>query len=129
MDKQDAQILLKLNEFQQSDRIFEGWAFSQFEFKAEDWDDFQKKYPLGSKGFDSFYSVGHFLELAGVMIKHGLMSEDLFFDTFWFEPIWKNFEPVIKSMRVKFDEPSIEENFEYLYKRLIQWKEKNAKRD
>ncbi len=125
MDKEEAMLLLKLNEFQQSDRIFEGWAFSQFEFKADDYDDFLKKYPDGSKGFNSFYSVGHFLELSGVMVKHKLISEDLFFDTFWFENIWKNFEPVIKSMRKKFNEPSLEENFEFLYKRLVEWKKKH----
>lgn len=129
MDKDDAQLLLKLNELQQSDRVYNGWAFSQFEFKAKDWDEFSEKYPLGSKGFDSFYAVGHFLELAGVLLKHGLLSEDLFYDTFWFEPIWKNFEPVIKSMREKFNEPSLEENFEFLYKRMIQWKEKNSSKD
>ncbi len=125
MDREDANLLLKMNEFQQSDRIFNGWAFSQYDFKAKDWDEFLEKYPEGSKGFDSFYSVGHFLELAGVLIKHKLLSEDLFFDTFWFEPIWKNFEPVIKSMREKFNEPSLEENFEFLYNRLLQWKEKS----
>ncbi len=122
LDKQDADLLLKLNEFQQSERVFNGWAFSQFEFNAKNWDDFVKKYPPGSKGFDSFYSVGHFLELAGVLVKHKLLSEDLFFDTFWFEPIWKNFEPVILSMRKKMKEPSLEENFEYLYNRLQEWK-------
>jgi hypothetical protein len=58
-------------------------------------------------------------------MKHGLLSEDLFFDTFWFEPIWKNFEPVIMSMRKELNEPALEENFELLYKRYLRWKDAN----
>lgn len=113
---------MKLNELQQSDRIFSGWAFSQLEFKAGSWEEFSTKYPRGSDGFNHFYSVGHFLEICGVLLKYGILNEDLFFDTFWFEPIWKNFEPVIKSMREVFHEPSLEENAEFLYNRYLQWK-------
>ena len=127
LNKEDAILLLKLNELQQSDRVYNNWTFSQFEFKAKNWDEFVEKYPTGSKGFDSFYSVSRFLELAGVLVKYNLLSEDLFFDTFWFEPIWKNFEPVIKSMREKMKEPSLEENFEYLYKRFQVWKDARKK--
>ncbi|SRR5579875_3217195 len=118
----DIYILLKLNEWYQSERLYNAWLFSQFEFKAKDWKDFCSKYPQGSKGYEAFFSVGHFLELVGVLVKHGLFSEELFFDTFWFEPIWKNFEPVIKSMRAELGEPALEENFEYLYKRYLEWK-------
>ena len=124
----DAQILLKLNELHQSDRIFSGWSYSQNEFKASDWKEFVSKYPRGSEGNNHFYSVGHFLEVCGVLLKYGLLNEDLFFDTFWFEPIWKNFEPVIRSMREEFREPSIEENFELLYERYAEWKKKRKKK-
>jgi hypothetical protein len=124
----DARILLKLNDLYQSDRIFRGWAFSQQEFNAESWHDLLEKYPWGSEGFNHFYSVGHFLEVCGVLMKYGLLNEDLFFDTFWFEPIWKNYEPVIMSMRKEFNEPSIEENFEFLYKRYLQWKKLSRKK-
>ncbi|MCL5069257.1 MAG: DUF4760 domain-containing protein [Thaumarchaeota archaeon] len=125
----DAEMLLKLNEIQQSDRIFKGWAFSQFDFKSTSWKDLQLIYPRGSAGFDYFYAVGHFLELCGVLLKHGLLSEDLFFDTFYFEPIWKNFEPVIKSMRKELNEPTLEENFEYLYNRYVAWKKERKTSD
>jgi hypothetical protein len=123
---EDAMILFELNKLQQSDRIFPGWDFAQHEFQATSWNDFLTKYPRGSKGFDHFYSVGHFLELAGVLLKYGLLDADLFYDTFWFEPIWKNFEPVIKSMREEFHEDSIEENFELLYNRYQDWKKEKG---
>ncbi len=119
---QEGEILLRLNELQQSERIFNGWAFSQMGFKAKSWKEFLKRYPQGSERFDQFYAIGHFFEVAGVLVKHGILSEDLFFDTFWFEPIWKNYEPVIKSMRKEFNEPSLEENFEFLYRRYLEWK-------
>jgi hypothetical protein len=108
----------------QSERIFSGWQFAQQEFKAGSWKEFSAKYPRGSEGSNHFYSVGHFLETCGVLLKHGLLNEDLFFECFWFEPIWKNFEPVIKSMRQEFQEPSLEENFEFLYNRYVGWKSK-----
>jgi hypothetical protein len=120
--------LLKLNELQQSDRIFNGWIFSQQDFKAGSYQEFLNKYPQGSEVSNYFYSVGHFLEVCGVLLKYGLLNEDLFFDTFWFEPIWKNFEPVITSMRKELAEPSLEENFEALYNRYLKWKKKNHKR-
>ena len=112
---------------QQSDRIFHGWIFSQQEFKAISYQDFATKYPRGSEGSNYFFSVGHFLEVCGVLMKHGLVNEDLFFDTFWFEPIWKNFEPVISSMREEFNEPSLEENFEFLYNRYLEWRKMKEK--
>jgi|BEDMetMinimDraft_2_1075160.scaffolds.fasta_scaffold00063_5 hypothetical protein len=118
----DIYILLKLNEWYQSEKLHNAWLYSQFEFKSKDWKEFCSKYPKGSDGYESFFSVGHFLELVGVLVKHGLFSEELFFDTFWFEPIWKNFEPVIKSMRAELGEPALEENFEYLYNRYLKWK-------
>ena len=121
---EDAQLLLQLNEMQQSDRIFKGWTFSQMDFKASSWKEFLEKYPKGSDGYDSYFAVGHFLEVSGVLLKYGLLSEDLFFDTFYFEPIWKNFEPVIKSMRQEFNEPALEENFEFLYNRFQKWRKK-----
>jgi hypothetical protein len=119
---------LKLNELQQSDRIFHGWVFAQQEFKAGSYQEFLSKYPAGTPGSNYFYSVGHFLEVCGVLLKNGLLNEDLFFDTFWFEPIWKNFEPVIASMRKEFSEPSIEENFELLYRRYLQWKDAKSRK-
>jgi hypothetical protein len=97
------------------------------EFKADNWQEFTSKYPHGSEGSNHFYSVGHFLEVCGVLLKYRLLNEDLFFDTFWFEPIWKNFEPVIKSMREEFHNPSIEENFELLYNRYLEWSSKRDK--
>jgi hypothetical protein len=122
----DVYILLKLNEWYQSERFYNAWLFSQFEFNAEDWKDFCSKYPQGSKGYESFFVVGHFLEFVGVLVKHQLLTEDLFFDTFWFEPIWKNFEKVIKSMRTELGEPALEENFEYLYARYLKWKKSHS---
>ncbi len=66
------------------------------------------------------------MEVCGVLLKYDLLNEDLFFDTFYFEPIWKNYEPVIMSMRTEFHEPSIEENFEFLYKRYVEWKKRRT---
>lgn len=123
---EDTQVLLKLNDWQQSDRIFAGWIFAQHQFKAKSFQEFVQRYPIGSKGFDHFYAVGHFLEIAGVLVKRGLLNEDLFFDTFWFEPIWKNFEATIRGMREEYNEPSLEENFEFLYNRYLAWKKKNS---
>ncbi|MHB1907986.1 MAG: DUF4760 domain-containing protein [Nitrososphaerales archaeon] len=126
---EDAQVLLKLNDWQMSERIFPGWTFSQFDFDVKSVEEFNLKYPRGTKQSDYFYSIGHFFEVAGVLVRYGLLKEDLFFDTFWFEPIWKNFEPVIKSMRKEYNEPSIEENFEFLYNRYLAWKkERSAKK-
>ena len=73
----DAQVLLKLNELQQSERIFNGWYFAQQDFKAKDYKDFLGKYPRGSQGYNDFMAVGHFLEVAGVLLKYGLLSEDV----------------------------------------------------
>lgn len=129
MDKDDAFLLVKLNELQQTERIFEGWEYCLHEFRAESYEDFTKKYSSPSHiGFKSFYAVSHFLELCGVLVKYDLLSEDLFFDTFYFEPIWKNFEPVIKSMRKRFNEDSLMENFENLFIRYLDWKKNHHSR-
>lgn len=91
------------------------------EFSATDYDEFIRKYPPGSDGFDQVARLREFYETVGVMITHGLLEEDLFFDiSYHMGPVWERLGPVILDWERKVD-PAIEENMAWLAKRYKEW--------
>jgi hypothetical protein len=59
-------------------------------------------------------------ELSGVLMNHGLVETDLYFDIFNPTPFWHKAKPIIEGMRTK--RPHIYENFEILNNRRSIWK-------
>jgi hypothetical protein len=59
-------------------------------------------------------------ELSGVLMNHGLVEPDLYFDIFNPTPFCHKAKPIIEGMRTK--RPHIYENFEILNNRRSIWK-------
>jgi hypothetical protein len=92
------------------------------EFKApKNYKKFVAKYPVGSQGFDNVSRVLAGLETAGVLVSHGLLNENLYFDVSGIEFIWPTLAPIIPGAQ-KESGPTLWENAVWLAERQKWWK-------
>ena len=89
----DAQLLLQLFEMLNTPQSAEARAWFLKEFSAKDYQEFKSKYPVGSKEWESVGQVLAPLEMAGVLISHGLLNENLYFDSSGIGFIWRRSRP------------------------------------
>ena len=73
-----------------------------------------------------FIAVCGFFELSGVLLKHGLIDENLYFDIFNPTPFWNKAKPIVEGMRSKRSDPFYYENFESLIVKRLSWKKKRS---
>lgn len=78
-------------------------------------------YPPGSEGHSHFFTVLLFWETIGGLLKQGLLSEELAFDTVFDVPPWPTSEQFIRDLRVERDDPREGENIEYAYERAMKF--------
>ena len=96
-------------------REAQSWMLTQF--RAPDYATFQAIYPIGSLEWRRFADVCGIMELFGVLVKHGLVREEVFFDLFGgIDVLWEAVAAVVPGMRQAMD-PKLYENFEALYHR------------
>jgi hypothetical protein len=113
----DVTTLLKLYELATQPHVREAQAWVLSELQAADYETFQRSYPAGSPGWRRFSDICDIMELFGVLIKHDLVAEDLFFDLFGgIDVLWEAVAGVIPGMR-QATGPQLYENFEALYRR------------
>lgn len=125
----DAEILLKLVELQQSDRMIKAQSWFWSEFSEKDFEEFQKEYPSGSEGDNYCMAIIDFWETVGVLLQYKLINENLLFDRFMeVESYWERLETVISGMREAYKEPEISENFEWLAKRAAKWRKSHKRK-
>ena len=91
-------------------------------------DELLKKYPRGSEEFEHISNIMIFWETIGSLLKHGLLNEDLAFDTFLDAPPWSKVERFFKERRKKERSPLEGENIEYAFRRSLKWKKTREKR-
>src|SRR5919202_181153 len=68
-----------------------------------------------------------FFELSGVLVNHGLIDQNIYFEIFNPTPFWKKAKPIIVGIRSKRSD-SHYENFESLNSKRLGWKEKKDKK-
>ena len=74
-----------------------------------------------------FIAVCGFFELSGVLVNHGLIDQDLYFDIFNPTPFWNKARPIIEGMKI--DRPYIYENFESLNSKRLSWKKRGVSKE
>lgn len=127
---EDARLLLEIVKLNADEKFLKArsWWFANLpDDPPMKLGDFENKFPQGSEGNELFGLVSSHFETAGVLVKHGLLNEDLYFDRFWVEPFWDRAKAIIKEQRAKWD-PAIAENFEWLARRADTWRRKQAAR-
>ncbi len=121
--KQDAEILLRLFETFNTPQMVESGQWFMNEFSAKDYQEFKSKYPENSKEFAHVSDVLVGFETAGVLVSHGLLNENLYFDASGIEFVWKKVGHLIPEMQ-KETSPALWENAVWLAERQKQWKKK-----
>jgi hypothetical protein len=72
-----------------------------------------------------FIAVCGFFELSGVLVSHGLIDQNLYFDMFNPTPFWNKAKPIVEGMRTR--RPHIYENFESLNNKRLSWTKKRRR--
>lgn len=119
--KEDAEILLKLLEITNTPQMGEAMVWFMKEFKAKDYKEFKAKYPPSSPGMRNFNVMLAQYELAGVLVSHGLLNENLYFDISGIEFVWGMIGNIIPGMQKEAGE-ALWENAVWLAKRQKKWK-------
>src|ERR687883_2156341 len=109
---------LKLYQIYDNHRDARLWFLEGFE--AKDYNEYRQKYSGASMERSHFIAVCGFFELSGVLVNHGLIDQNLYFDIFNPTPFWNKAKPIIEGMRDK--RPHIYENFESLNIKRLSWK-------
>ena len=122
IESSDSDTLLGLYELYDRHRDAILWFLEEFD--ANTYDEYTQRYSGTSAGRSYFISVCGFFELSGVLIEHGMIEEDLYFDMFNPTPFWEKAEKIVRGMRNK--RPHIYENFELLNKKRERWRKKRS---
>ena len=125
---EDAKILLMLFESNDTPQMREAmnWASSLHAVKS--YQEFKSKFPEGSEGARHVGVILGSFELAGVLVSHGLLNENLYFDMSGIEFMWPKFEKIVAGMRKEMG-PALFENAVWLAERQKKWKRKVWKPD
>jgi hypothetical protein len=116
----DAEILIKLLRMGNSPDMRPAMTWFDKEFKAKSYAEFKRKYPDGSPGSGYFGEIMTQLELAGVLVSHGLLNENLFFDMSGIGFMWERVGPIVAGMRKEMS-PVLYENAVWLAERQKKW--------
>jgi hypothetical protein len=113
---------------------------TNYDFEASQWfwsklhqneipssiEEFENKYPQGSREFQLFERFTSKFELAGLLIEYGFLDENLYYDRYGgLQAEWERAKPIIYGIRKQWNEPRFRENFEILAKGGHEWLEKH----
>jgi hypothetical protein len=125
---EDARLLVEMVKLTQDEKFAKArsWYFANLpEDPPMKLEEFENKFPEGSEGNEAFSLVSSHFETAGVLVKHGVLNEDLYFDRYFVEPYWDRAKVIVREQRGKWH-PAIAENFEWLARRAGTWRRKQA---
>jgi hypothetical protein len=117
---QDAEIILKLYEQYESDRLRAAKKWFSTELNTESYEEFEERFPRGSEGFTHFIALYGFFEMVGVLFKNKLVHPDLLFDMWYINGLYSKMYPVVAGWR-KHGDVHIAENFERLALAELEW--------
>jgi hypothetical protein len=117
--------LLKLYQIYDNHRNARLWFLEGLD--ASDYDEYREKYSGAAMERSHFITVCGFFELSGVLLNHGLVDPDLYFDIFNPTPFWNRARPIIEGMRSKRSDSYYYENFESLNSKRLIWKKRRRK--
>jgi hypothetical protein len=128
--KEQMDMLLRLGEQYNTSYDFEAsqWFWSKLHQNEipSTIEEFENKYPQGSREFQLFERFTSKFELAGLLIEYGLLDEDLYYDRYGgLQAEWERAKPIIYGIRKQWNEPRFRENFELLAKRGREWTDRH----
>ena len=98
-NRADLEILLRIMEIYLSDPVRRARAFMRTVPEGLTFDELVERYPRGGEDYELFSNMMIFWETIGSLMKHGLLNEELAFDTFLDAPPWKKVETAFLELR------------------------------
>ena len=118
--REDAYMLVRLLEVFIGSPMAEARNFIRTVPDGRTFAELREEYPPGTKEFQYIDTVLAFWETMGSLIKHGLLNEELAFDTFLDAPPWPKMEAAAKSLRLERNNALELENLESMYRRAVE---------
>ena len=118
--RDDASMLLRLLEMFIAPPMAEARSFVRTIPDGRTFAELREAYPPGTREFQHIDTVLAFWETIGLLIKHGLINEELAFDTFLDAPPWPKMEAAARSLRAERSNDLELENLEYVYRRAAE---------
>ena len=126
-DNFDAELLLRLYDLRREAKLRQGREWFIREFNARSFDDYLAQAPMGSENSALFRMTVTYWDMAASLVNHGLINEDLFFEStgeFWI--VWDKVKKVAPSLRERNKNPMVWKNLETLAEKYEQWMAKRA---
>lgn len=117
---QDADIILRLYEQYESERIRGARKWFANELTATSYTEFVEQNPHGSEGFQQLITLYGFFEMVGTLFKNNLVHPDLLFDMWYINGFYSKLFPILDGWRKQGDS-HIAENFELLALSELEW--------
>lgn len=117
-NQKDAELMIRLFSIFQNPVMRKAWNWV-FELEEQEYEDFIKKNPIGSEGWNNFLSIAGFHEMVGILVKYGTINEDMVFD--FISTRWNKLGPLVKGLQKERESPRLFENYEYLAKKKTEW--------
>jgi len=117
-NQKDAELMIQLYTINHSPEMRKTWNWV-LELEEQEYEDFIKKNPIGSEGWNNFLSIAGFYEMVGFLVKYGTINEDIVLD--FSSLVWNKLGPLVEGFQKERKSPRFFENYEYLAKKKAEW--------
>ncbi len=124
---EQAELQLKLFDLRREARLRQARDWFGKHYFANTFEEAMRIAPMGTEAGTSFMMVVSYWDRACAYLNHGLLHEDLFFETdgeFFF--VWERIKPTIEEGRKRFSNPLFLANLEKAANRYEAWAEKRV---
>jgi hypothetical protein len=124
---EQAELQLKIFDLRRESRLRQARDWFGKNYFANTMEEAMKIAPMGTETGTSYMMVVSYWEQACAYLNHGLLHEELFFETngeFFF--VWERVKPTIREGRQQFSNPMFLANLEKAANRFETWIEKRA---
>ena len=121
-NQQDATLYLQLHALKDTPAQAEARRWWFMEFDASSYAQLEERYPRGTRERHLLQEFLGFYEGSGVLVKNGLLHEDIYFDApFALGAVWVRMGPIIEEWQAAASDPMIWENVVWLGRRYEVW--------
>jgi len=124
---EQAQLHLQVYDLRREARLREARDWFQQNYRAKTLDEANRLAPMGTQnGNEVGMGIGYW-EQACALLNHGLLHEELFFETSpEFFGVWEALKPVVPEFRKRFADKNMLSNLEKAAERYEAWSERRS---
>ena len=124
---EQAQLHLQVYDLRREARLRQARDWFQANYRAETMEEAMKLAAPGTEAGTFVGMVIGYWEQACALLNHGLLNDDLFFETSGeFFYVWETLKPVVGQFREAFKDPNMLKNLETAAQRFEAWSEQRS---